>query len=351
MKFYNINFLNLNLKVSAHLFLKAWMDELDPPFFFSEGTKSFDWQIEFKELTLDNKYQLKNNQVLTIGTTNYYFISWTHSQVELFLHDTEQNSWAWVKSDYKNKKTTVFLHDTINNRFPIRLIKNFFGSRLLNEGWISAHGAALEIKNKGVLVCGASKSGKSSLSFLLMQNRTNRFLSDDLTLINPKDLSMIGWPDRVAIPTDIIKELNPEIISIQSKKLRRKPLTVISRCKSSRGERFAFDREEHRSILKIRHKYKSYLKTIFILQLDKKFKKRPNFIEIDGNDELYKHLNNLNEIRFLMDIVGIFDKSRIIDKWQKKEGHFRRIRIYMVLWGGDVKEASSICSKMEGLVS
>ncbi len=92
-------------------------------------------------------------------------------------------------------------------RWVAWLVRVFFGTRMLDGGWLLLHAASVGMSGRAVLIGGAAGAGKSSLAHLACAQLGALFMADDLTFIGrtPQGTGALGWPTRVCLPVDLMK--------------------------------------------------------------------------------------------------------------------------------------------------
>lgn len=74
------------------------------------------------------------------------------------------------------------------------------------DGTIRLHAAAVERDGHGVIVCGASGHGKSSLATALLAAGW-RYLTDEVAIVHPGDLTMTAYPKWVDLSSEAIERV------------------------------------------------------------------------------------------------------------------------------------------------
>lgn len=90
------------------------------------------------------------------------------------------------------------------------LARAYFGGRLLEEGWLLLHAAAVSFEGRVVLLGGVPGAGKSSLAHVLCRELGAAFLGDDLVFVTAsvdRGVQAIGWPTRVSLPIELAGDL------------------------------------------------------------------------------------------------------------------------------------------------
>ena len=120
---------------------------------------------------------------------------WDDRGVELVYHDDVAGVTCRITSDFAQRCTTVTGPPGPVNRRPLRLIRLFFGHRLLRAGWTPLHAASFVVDGAGVLCCGGPGAGKSTIAFLATALGGAEFLADDVSLVRgAPGPRVIGWP-------------------------------------------------------------------------------------------------------------------------------------------------------------
>jgi hypothetical protein len=113
---------------------------------------------------------------------------------------------------YVGDGVRIFIEPYENvNLDAIELFLNgsILGAILHQRGIMPFHGSAFSIGNKGILICGTSGSGKSSVTAAFCQNGA-QFLSDDITPVSLYDSKIFIEPlkTRMKLWDDSIEKLN-----------------------------------------------------------------------------------------------------------------------------------------------
>lgn len=87
------------------------------------------------------------------------------------------------------------------------LVRVFFGTRMLDGGWLLLHAASVGVGGRAILIGGAAGSGKSSLAHLACAQLGAVFMADDLTFVwrTPQGIRALGWPTRVCLSVDLME--------------------------------------------------------------------------------------------------------------------------------------------------
>jgi hypothetical protein len=85
------------------------------------------------------------------------------------------------------------------------LIRVFFGTRMLSDGWRLLHASCVAIGGASIVIGGSAGAGKSSLAHLACTQLGAAFMADDLTLIARVGgvVTAVGWPTRICPPADL----------------------------------------------------------------------------------------------------------------------------------------------------
>lgn len=81
----------------------------------------------------------------------------------------------------------------------------FFASRMLAGGWRMLHASAVALGGAAVVFLAPQGGGKSTLAHRACRELGAEFLADDLVLIS-SDGTVVGWPTRVALPTEMMND-------------------------------------------------------------------------------------------------------------------------------------------------
>jgi serine kinase of HPr protein (carbohydrate metabolism regulator) len=79
----------------------------------------------------------------------------------------------------------------------MRIIRSVFARECLLNRYIYFHAAAIRYKDKGILLCGSSGKGKTSLLLNYLQTKTGELIANDKVFIgcdNKKGCIVQGWP-------------------------------------------------------------------------------------------------------------------------------------------------------------
>ncbi|OLT26840.1 hypothetical protein BJF83_20270 [Nocardiopsis sp. CNR-923] len=111
---------------------------------------------------------------------------------------------VFVDVDHARRTTdvTVDTGRSRDGRWVDWLVRAFFASRLLAVGWRMLHASAVAVDGVAVLFLAGRQGGKSTLAHRACTELDAAFLADDLVLVGP-DLTVVGWPTRVAVPVDL----------------------------------------------------------------------------------------------------------------------------------------------------
>jgi hypothetical protein len=265
---------------------------------------------------------------------------WDDHGVELLYHDDVAGMTCTVTSDFHDRCTIVAGPPTPLNRRPLRLIRLFFGHRLLEAGWTPLHAASLVLDGAGVICCGAPGAGKSTIAFLATALGRATFLADDVSLVGrARTPRVIGWPTRVGVTERLVAATMPgkreELTGLRHPTLPPPAFDDESPARVLRGPRFSFDRSEHRSILGTVHGGPCELRLVVLLETDPSVA-TPVLHDISPDvvaRALPRYLATSEEARFLVDVLGLVGMRRV-PRWDVPRG-LLALRAVKLRWGTD----------------
>lgn len=157
---------------------------------------------------------------------------------------------VWIESDLERRTTQVVLPDRSDpgSRWVDWLARVFFGSRLLADGWRLVHASAVRIADRALVIAAPPHGGKSTLAHRACAELGAALMADDLVFLGgTNDMPMaVGWPTRVAVPTDCLKAA---LVRIQFP-----PDAVVrTRLSGRERERVVLNPAEHRTLTGIEH--------------------------------------------------------------------------------------------------
>ncbi|MCK9625817.1 MAG: hypothetical protein M0R23_05055 [Bacteroidales bacterium] len=117
-------------------------------------------------------------------------------------------------------KITVQLYEnTDDDSVMLFLNGSVLGAVLHQKKMLSFHGSAFCMNGKGILVCGSSGSGKSSVTAAFCQQEGATFISDDITPITIEDstVKLVPLKTKLKLWEDSLQKLN----IVRSKDIRR----------------------------------------------------------------------------------------------------------------------------------
>ncbi len=101
----------------------------------------------------------------------------------------------------------------------VNLILNTYvlGALLHQRAQISFHGSSFILNGKGIVICGNSGAGKSSISYALCRSE-GVFQNDDITpvKITPTEVIMLPLNDKIKLWEETLKKLNIDFSSMES---------------------------------------------------------------------------------------------------------------------------------------
>ena len=157
---------------------------------------------------------------------------------------------VWIESDLERRTTHVVLPDASDpgRRWVDWLARVFFGSRLIADGWRLVHASAVCIADRAVLIAAPPHGGKSTLAHRACAELGAALMADDLVFVGgAKNMPLaVGWPTRVAVPTECLRaDLVPIVF----------PPDVVLRNRLSgrERERVVLNPAEHRNLTGIEH--------------------------------------------------------------------------------------------------
>lgn len=175
-----------------------------------------------------------------LDNCDFQLIHSSHSENIKYLLDgsihTQKNAEKYAKAyQYSKYKKIIFVKDSqsiiLINGTKIEIHgENIYADfvyvfeTLLNTymesiGGIALHAASCSINNQGIVVCGKSGSGKTSLLFDLINDKGALFHSNDRIIVykNNADICICGIPIPVNVPIKTLKKsshwINNEIVS------------------------------------------------------------------------------------------------------------------------------------------
>ncbi len=121
---------------------------------------------------------------------------------------------AVIEVDRRRQLTQVQVpgDDPPSRRWPDWILRAFFGSRLLADGWTLLHAAAVRIPAPGgyraLLVLAGPRGGKSTLAHRACTELGAQFMADDLVVLRAGTgrPEVAGWPTRVCIPAELLDD-------------------------------------------------------------------------------------------------------------------------------------------------
>ncbi|HUY50346.1 MAG TPA: hypothetical protein VMV92_32345 [Streptosporangiaceae bacterium] len=119
---------------------------------------------------------------------------------------------ALVEADLLRRRTRVLIPegDPPSRRWADWVARAFFGTRLLADGWLLFHAAAVRITAGGraLLVLAGPQGGKSTLAHRACVELGAQLMADDLVLLRPGTGVpwVAGWPTRVCVPAELLDD-------------------------------------------------------------------------------------------------------------------------------------------------
>lgn len=122
---------------------------------------------------------------------------------------------ALLTVDWSEHRTSVLIPgaDVVSRRWADWVVRAFFGPRLLADGWVLLHAAAVRATADGgdraLLVLAGPRGGKSTIAHRACVELGAGFMADDLVLIRPGADGcplVIGWPTRICVPVELLDE-------------------------------------------------------------------------------------------------------------------------------------------------
>jgi hypothetical protein len=153
-------------------------------------------------------------------------LAWPHSGMRLTVieasHDVlrlagryrADSPTAVIEVDRRRQLTQVQVPggDLPSRRWPDWILRAFFGSRLLADGWTLLHAAAVRVPAPGgdraLLVLAGPQGGKSTLAHRACTELGAQFMADDLVLLRAGTgrPEAAGWPARVCVPAELLDD-------------------------------------------------------------------------------------------------------------------------------------------------
>jgi hypothetical protein len=154
-------------------------------------------------------------------------LSWEDSGMRLTILDTLEgvvrlaaryrasSGTALLTVDRPGHRTTVLIpgEDLVSRRWADWVVRAFFGPRLLADGWVLLHAAAVRVTHDGgdraVVILAGPRGGKSTIAHRACAELGAGFMADDLVLLKVGDrgsAQVIGWPTRVCVPTELLDQ-------------------------------------------------------------------------------------------------------------------------------------------------
>lgn len=122
---------------------------------------------------------------------------------------------ALVTVDRPRGRTQILIpgSDPASRRWTDWVVRAFFGPRLLADGWMLLHAAAVRVMTsdggRALLVMAGPRGGKSTIAHRACTELGTQFMADDLVLLRPGPAgcpSVIGWPTRVCLPSELLDQ-------------------------------------------------------------------------------------------------------------------------------------------------
>jgi hypothetical protein len=119
---------------------------------------------------------------------------------------------AVLEVERLRRRTRVVIPDgdLPSRRWPDWVVRLFFGTRLLADGWLLLHAAAVRVAaaggNRTLLILAGQRGGKSTLAHRACVELGARFMADDLVLLRAGSEvpEVTGWPTRVCLPAELL---------------------------------------------------------------------------------------------------------------------------------------------------
>lgn len=305
----------IRLRIESNHDPDTWLHNVAPPLQCTEPAGTPDWRLRVMEAEIAGEVDRDLPNYFIAGTSTFVS-AWTDDGIQLRTEDKGERSSALIESRYSERVTLVRIDRAVQDRWPQRLVKLFFGTRLLASGWMPFHAASVAFDGLGVLFCGTPGTGKSTFAHLASMYPDTALLSDDLTLVSRNQpLTLLGWPDRIAVPVSTLQatmpERLPELRGLRRSRLAPPSKDPINPGRVLRGERYAFDRREHRTLLGVRHGAAVPLGLIVLASCDPERRGEPLIGDVEpqgAQEELASHLAGPVDVRFLSDILGVFGR-------------------------------------------
>jgi hypothetical protein len=157
------------------------------------------------------------------GETGHPVLSWPDSGMRLTVLDAggtlrvaaryrAASPPAVLEVERLRRRTRVVIPDgdLPSRRWPDWVVRLFFGTRLLADGCLLLHAAAVRAAaadgDRALLILAGQRGGKSTLAHRACVELGARFMADDLVLLRAGSEvpEVTGWPTRVCLPAELL---------------------------------------------------------------------------------------------------------------------------------------------------
>lgn len=172
-----------------------------------------EWEIQVKREHLPLENIPKSQPIVfarSQGKQELKGLSWCR---EKYHYIANSKSGSVICINFNEKKAVVYgVQDIYRESLHSCLFMDVMSLlRLLSRRHIESdgqtillHGIALSLPNKGVLICGGKRGGKSTIQLSLLKKAGGRYISSDRSYVGIRDCNMelFGFPDTVRISND-----------------------------------------------------------------------------------------------------------------------------------------------------
>lgn len=202
IKFYDIIF---EIYAGRQLFENSFCELLD-----NESQVLPDYIIKFcgtKELNCIEK-MCKGDVIANYKGNKYYTYKMNERETLKINIDSPCGAHMIICRD--NQFDIYNIGEEKNEKWAVRVCQDIILIEMLKKGFVPIHASAVRYKNKGIIIFGNKRDGKSTTMFSLVeQEQACDIISNDLVFIGKNkncEWILIGWPWKVTIGNTLLNK-------------------------------------------------------------------------------------------------------------------------------------------------
>ena len=198
------------VSVTANDSILRQLSYISDPYFKMDNSKNCD--VNF---SIESCERAVVKDILKKTTKKWGYSNWEFKDNMYYIYD-DYSTFSYFIVNLESRKIIHYSSNAEVQAYDLfRFIRNLAIGELQEKEYLCLHGAALNIRNEGILITGDKFSGKTTLMIeLLLKNKDEiEFITNDVGMYNCEQSIGYGIPKSVSIRYITSKTLNFELSS------------------------------------------------------------------------------------------------------------------------------------------